>query len=1201
MKYQQGMGANCLPNSFAGSLVCLLTLLILCSDARSQSAVLLPGSSRSCEIAAGQTQSFTFALQRDQLIELQLTAQDLNLNLRIETPDSLAVGEVNNRSYGPLLWNFIASQTGEYRLVISSQERNPSKCELTVGKIRAAGRREKSAAGAATEFNRAEVLRFTAGANTSEALQSYRLAAHKWQEQGNLWQATVAWQQIGETYIGHGNYQDALTAFAKALVLSEKTGDRFLPISQLANIAYVKTYQGKLDEASKTLAQCRRRLSDAPAEATVVRKRLEGRLQNNLGEIEYGRGNLKASLKLYGNALGLFTEVGDRRGMALVHLNSGYSYVDAGSINEAATEFAQALKLYRETMDRRGEARGRTAEGGLSSLLGNNYAALTAHREARDIFRLIGDEQGEAVTSNGIGQVFEDLNRKQEAIDDYSLALRLNHRLGNKDFEAVSAYYLGRVFRDLDDFTKALEYYQSSLALSRKDGKLRMEALNLLDIASIYVKQRRLDDARIIYQQVLAFCQQIADLRRQALAHHGLGELFRILGQAAPARSEYQQGLALFQQIKDLQGQGESHYWLAKLAQEQGKLVEALAESQQSMNAIETLLTRMVAQNWRSSYFASVRHHFELHVDILMQLDREQPGGGFAELALAASEQARARSLLEQLAETQSEIRRGVDPLLLAREQQLRQQLSAKAAYEVRSLNGPEQADLLPEVEREIRNLNSEYDFVQAQIRAQSPAYARITQPVTVTLKEIQESLKDDQSTVLVEYMLGDDRSYVWLVTPTKLFSYQLPGRQTLEALSHDVYAALTARQRQPDNLTQHEGQRIGEGDFCRIATQLSELMVGPLMTVAQAQRLLLVMDGGLQYVPFEALPLPGADGSRPRCQPELGTSGYVPLLQKFEVVYAPSFSSLMMRRQLSDTGPRPAPGVAVWADPVFESDDPRMPAAWTKAPARSLPSQSPPLPPERTNDFADPYAPPARLLATEEEAHSIMRFAPGGVSLLLTGFAANRESAVNQNLQNYRILHFATHSLVNNRYPSLTGLLLSTIDENGKTQNGLLQLHDIYGLHLNADLVVLSGCKTGLGEELSGEGLVGLTQGFLYAGSRSVVVSLWDVQDKATTTLMTNFYRAMLKDGVPPAAALRQAKLKVYEAAPSRSPYYWAAFVIEGEFRPAKSSWRTLLESNLVWESLALLGITAWLLHSWSKRFRRRRFNAAEAEDLNG
>ena len=656
------------------------------------------------------------------------------------------------------------------------------------------------------------------------------------------------------------------------------------------------------------------------------------------------------------------------------------------------------------------------------------------------------------------------------------------------------------------------------------------------------------------------------------------------------AIKHYKLGLDLFQQIKDPQGQAESLYWLAKLFQEQGRLDEALTESQKSIDMIEVQRARVIGQNWRSSYFASVHRYFELQVDILMKMHWQKPDQGFAARALAASERARARSLLELLNETQSEIPRDIDPALLARERQLRQQLSAMGVHQITVLNGPRRETETAEIELKIRNLNIEYDVVQAQIKARSPVYSQLSQPAILNLKQIQAELRQDENTILIEYMLGDERSYAWLVTPTDLIVRELPGRRALEDLGREVYQSLSARQRQPDEDSGEYYNRYTAADerFCQSAPQLSQQLLGPFKSFLSEKRLLVVADGELLYIPFAALPLPAEDGAGGICRLDAESINYVPLLTAIEVVHLPSFSSLATLRQLSFSSSRPARELAVWADPVFESDDPRIP----DYPRRTLDQRGTVIgttPSPGSNAPVSVNSPPTRLLATHEEARSVMRFAPAGVSMLLTGFAANRESALNYDLQDYRILHFATHSTINSRYPSLTGLLLSTIDERGEAQNGLLQLHDIYGLRLNADLVVLSGCQTGLGKELSGEGLVGLTQGFLYAGSRSVVVSLWSVQDKTTANLMADFYQAMLDDGAAPAEALHQAKLKMYQQTVSRQPFYWSAFVIQGEYRAPPRSWSQIIQSRIFWSGLLLSGIVAWLLSFWWKSLRQR------------
>jgi CHAT domain-containing protein/tetratricopeptide (TPR) repeat protein len=1173
----------------------LLSIGLATTLLRAQAAILVAGSSFTREIAPKQEQDFGFQLTAGELISFTLETSDPNLLVRVISKTGDTLLELPHRRYGPLQWNFIAGETGRFLLRIVSLETNPTgrSYRLMVDQIRASTAADQRLAAAYSDFYRAETLRIKWDSQElKRALQNYQLAATAFMTQKQFAAAAVAWQSMAEVHFNQGNYKDAFQFFNEGLRTSRLANDPLLILEQLNNLAYVQITQGALEEASALLSQVQAKLNESNDISEPDRKRENAQIQNNLGEIEYGRGNLKQSFAFFAQAESVWQELGDRRALALIHKNKAFSFFDSGNANEAQPEFEQALKLWHDVGDLRGEAQTLTANGNLQTLTGDTYSALSSHRTARDIFRRIGDQQGEAVTSNGLGKVFEDLNRKQEAIDNYNVALRLNHELGNRDFEAVTNYYLGRAWRDLGNFELAKKYYDDSLRLSRAAGKVRMIAMAQMDMAGIFVKQQRFAEGLDSYENSLAVYKQSADLRRQALTHQGLGELYRLQGKANLGSDHYRQALELFEHAKDPRGQAQSLYWLAKIAQEQGQLTEALAYSQRSIDLIEAQRARVVGQNWRSSYFASVRKHFELHVDILMQLDRRLPGGDFRKRAFEASERARARSLLELLGETNAEIRRGVSPELLARELTLRQQLSAKAAYQIKAVDAHLSESKIAELELEIRTLNSEYDFVQAQIKAMSPGYANLMQPSAQSLNDVQAILKQDPGTVLLEYMLGDERSYVWKVTPTGLVSEELPDRRTLEALALTVYQGLTARQQQPDedSSNYYRRYRADEQKFCPSAMELSKSILAPLLTEPGAKRLLVVADGGLQYIPFDALPSP-ANASGP-CDLNAEPVNYVPLLTSLEVVHLPSFSSLTILRQLNATATRPGQEIAVWADPVFETDDPRIPSAFAKPVAHVETVSSTGTREQNQNiiPLIQSRQSPTRLLSTRDEGQSIMRFAPAGLSLLLTGFGATRESVLTGDLGNYRILHFATHSLVNNRYPALTGLWLSTINAEGQPQNGFLQLHDVYGLRLNADLVVLSGCQTGLGEELSGEGLIGLTQGFLYAGSKSVVVSLWSVKDKTTEALMASFYEAMLKDGMAPSAALRQAKLKIYQQRQWRSPYYWSAFVIQGEFRPAARTWREFFHSRWVWTITALLGVTAWMFFSWIKGRRRMR-----------
>jgi CHAT domain-containing protein len=239
---------------------------------------------------------------------------------------------------------------------------------------------------------------------------------------------------------------------------------------------------------------------------------------------------------------------------------------------------------------------------------------------------------------------------------------------------------------------------------------------------------------------------------------------------------------------------------------------------------------------------------------------------------------------------------------------------------------------------------------------------------------------------------------------------------------------------------------------------------------------------------------------------------------------------------------------VAILADPVFEVDDPRV----TRASHESTPESAESLRVKQAlRDIGisvDGVQIP-RLLASSEEAEAIMDSAPWGTGLKAVGFGANRQRVLGPELANYRVVHFATHGMINNEHPELSGIVLSLFDQDGRSQDGFLRLHDIYNLHLPADLVVLSACSTGLGKDVRGEGLISLTRGFMYAGASGVVASLWKVDDQATAHLMKLFYEGMFQKGLTPVAALREAQLEMSHQKPWQSPFYWAGFVIQGRY----------------------------------------------------
>jgi len=279
-------------------------------------------------------------------------------------------------------------------------------------------------------------------------------------------------------------------------------------------------------------------------------------------------------------------------------------------------------------------------------------------------------------------------------------------------------------------------------------------------------------------------------------------------------------------------------------------------------------------------------------------------------------------------------------------------------------------------------------------------------------------------------------------------------------------------------------------------------------------------------------------------------------LIADHEIVSLPSASSLAaLRRDLAGRAPAQKT-VAVIADPVFEESDERIKKnGGNVATPNDKQAERGGAEQEVSRSAlevgaADPQQRLQRLIFSRREADEITALAPAGMSFKALDFNANRATALGPDLSRYRIIHFATHGLLNSLHPELSGVVLSLVDEEGRSQDGFLRLHDIYNLKLGADLVVLSACKTGLGKDIKGEGLVGLTRGFLYAGAPRVVASLWKVDDRATAELMKLFYQRMLRDGLRPAAALRRAQIDMQKQPRWAAPYYWAGFTLQGEWK---------------------------------------------------
>jgi CHAT domain-containing protein/tetratricopeptide (TPR) repeat protein len=782
--------------------------------------------------------------------------------------------------------------------------------------------------------------------------------------------------------------------------------------------------------------------------------------------------------------------------------------------------------------------------GNIHQLAGDNEKAAEILRQSIDLHREAGNEDYAAKSATDLGDVYLNLGRPELALDLYNQALAEFQKASIIDGEARALAMIGKAYLQLGDYRRAIEALTRALAIIRANG-LRSEewaaTLNLADVS-----------------------ERIGDEQKAAALLDETLSLSRKMG--AP------------------EGEAEALTRLARLARKKGDFNQARQFFEASLRVSEEKRFRVGPHPLKDSFRASLQGYYEEFTELLMQSHEANPQAGNDRIAFETSERARARGLLDLLAESRAEIRQGVDPAMLEKRRAFQQRLNAKDMAWRQSLNNRKAADQTEALAKEIDSLTADLQLVELQIREASPRYAALVRPQPLSATEVQQTL--DENTVLLEYALGDKQSWLWAVTRNSINGHKLPPRAEINAAARIVYELLTARQPKKDPTEEERLKRIAEADakLQAGAATLSRMLLGPISAQLRQEwkgkRLAIVASGALEYVPFAALPQPesGRAGEREsgrqgdKATERQGDRGIslrpvapsprrpVALIADHEIVNLPSASALALIRKEGAGRQMATKTLAALADPVFEANDPRLAAARKKASsngliasvrsAESAPSPSL-LPPELARSarsfHRDSFS---RLIFSNEEAEFITGLTPKGSTLKATGFEANRQLAASGELGQYRIVHFATHGLINSEHPELSGLVLSLVDENGKPQDGFLRMGEIFNLEMPADLVVLSACQTALGKEVKGEGLVGLTRGFMHAGAQRVVASLWQVDDLATAELMKHFYRGMLKENLRPAAALRAAQIEMSKSSRWSSPYYWAGFIIQGEWK---------------------------------------------------
>jgi CHAT domain-containing protein len=1014
------------------------------------------------ELIGGQSHSFEVVAQAGQLVRALLVERGADLTATISGPDgkTLLESDRTNQTHGRERISLIAPTTGSYIVTVraSAPDTPRARYALRIDAVRFPVGQDclrLEAESALLEGDRLEQK--DSAACLKQASLQYRRAAELADLLGDYTLKSEALISLGSTHWSQGELRASVDLFDDAAASARAVDDPALEASALFYLGSVYGLLGETGSSFHKLTsalQIYRDLGDI---------RLQGVTINALAIRFKDIGENARALSLYTEALSLARASADVRAQPVALNNIGNLYYDRGSWQEALQYFQQALPIWRETKNRRGEA----------------------------------------ATLYNIGLVYHEQGELQRALPFFRQALTLARESGNRPGEAMCLYRLGLASEDLDELDQALAYLKDALEIFRATGDRRRQAIALTCLGRIYARRGEFDKSFDHYGRALPLSRAMSYRYGEAFTLKHRADAQAACGATSSALQDYVDALAGFQSIGHQVWRARTLVAMAETLDSAGRVAEAHETIDEALTVIEQLQTNVTSRELKAAYVASVRKGYELSIDLLMRMHEADPSKRFDEAALHVSERARARSFLDLLKESGSDVRRGIAPELLQRQRELRQRLTTRIEREVRLAEPNPKGAGSQAAAIDLAALTDELEQVERKISASNPHDAASTDSL-LHAREIQQLL--DRDTILLEYALGERRSFLWVISQESITSYVLPPRGVIEPVARRLLELLKDR-----------AAARNAGLISEISRNLTGMLLRSAADRLEARRLVIVSDGILHYVPFAALPLPSDDHS--------------PLIDRFELINVPSASTLAALRQQLASRPSAPKALVVLADPVFRHDDPRAPSQTVAARQGKSGSL-------------------ARLPFTRREARAILAFVPPSARKEAFDFEASRATALSSDLAQYRIVHFATHGFFNTEHPELSGLVLSLVDKNGEDQEGFLLTSDVFGMTLTADLVVLSGCRTALGREVHGEGITGLSRAFLFAGAARVAASLWKVDDAATAELMIHFYRGLLVDKLPAVAALRAAQATLRRDARWSSPYYWAGFVLQGDWK---------------------------------------------------
>lgn len=815
-----------------------------------------------------------------------------------------------------------------------------------------------------------------------------------------------------------------------------------------------------------------------------------GSALNNEARLLHSLGQSHAAIEKATHAANAKHAAGDIDGEVTVRLNLATILFNHGDRSSALAQYERTEVLAREAAV---EDLGTHLHLALNAAIlyraaGEVEHALTSLTQALDRMRSTGDENGEMLTQLHLGALLNQLGNYAEARALLLRAAKLAES-GTDDDRAAVAIQLGWAELGEGEVTAALERLLRALDQTVLRADLEIRLLHAAGTAEIAAGKN--DAARRRLSRALELAETASLRGTAADLHWALGSLHLDAGDLDAAASALGQSAAIAAEIADPLRRAAAASLLARVAAGRGDPAAALQQALAAIALREEVRSRIVAPSLRATFLARWRGDFDLAIDMLLRLSRSQGDDDHLRQAFRLSEAAHARTLSELLAEARIDVRRGIAPELLTAERNAARRLSLVQSELTDALVRSAEGERIAGLENDRWHAQRELEAVENDIRRRHLPYADIHQPRPLGVEEVQAWLAE--GTALLEYALGERSSVLFVVTRENFHALHLPAADEIRRRVSVVRDLLV-------------GSPLFRGRLADEIAELTRLLLAPAAEhLTKIDHLLVVPDRYLFYLPFEVLGDPA--------DPVAAPGG---LLRRWTVTYLPS--AAVLAHLLENRS-------AQWEREILLLADP------------------PPLTgiAVETHSAGSDLVPTGGLVplpGARREAESIAALFPRGADLFL-GDAA-RESLLKASgaVSPARRLHIAAHGHISEEDPTASYVLLAADED----EDGLLQIHEVFNLDLASELVVLSGCETAaLGHRIEGEGLLGLARGFLYAGARQLIVSLWPVSDTATADLMVDLYRHIIA-GLTPAEALRRAKLTALGE--GAAPEVWAAFV---------------------------------------------------------